>query len=320
MKNWGVDNSDTPLVSVKCMTFNQEKYISQALDGFLKQKTDFPFEILVHDDASTDKTADIIRDYTKRFSKIIKPIYETENQFTKGNGAHHVKIDAMIKGKYIAFCEGDDYWIDEKKLEKQVSFLEKNKNYGMCYSRVYQYLQSDEKYSKYKFGEKIKNYETLFIYGCKIPTNSVICRKQLLDEYQKVIEHIDISNWKMGDLPKWLFIYKNSKVKFFKDIMSVYRILEESASHSIDKNKIKMFRESSISIRKSFLELYPGKNYLELFSNISDFSFYWDNRLYCEVVNVYKKIPLQYRTLKIFGKYLISQIRISCYKSRAFII
>ena len=115
MKNWGVDNSDAPLLSIKCMTFNHEKYIAQCIEGFLTQKTNFSFEILIHDDCSTDKTESIVREYETRFPKIIKGIYEEENQWQKGCGAHHKKIDAAIKGKYIAICEGDDYWTDENK-------------------------------------------------------------------------------------------------------------------------------------------------------------------------------------------------------------
>ena len=136
MQNWGTDNSDTPLVSVRCVTYNHEPYIAQALDGFLMQKTNFPFEVIVHDDASTDRTAEIIREYEARFPKIIKPIYETENQYSKHDGSLRRIMDAACKGKYIAFCEGDDYWIDENKLQMQVDFLEKHDDYSTYYSNV----------------------------------------------------------------------------------------------------------------------------------------------------------------------------------------
>ena len=120
MRNWGVDNSDKPLVSIKCMTYNHEKYISRTLDGFLIQKTTFPFEILVHDDASTDKTTYILHEYEKKFPKIIKVIYEEINQYQFG--MHHKKINEAIKGKYLAVCEGDDYWINKNKLQVQVIY------------------------------------------------------------------------------------------------------------------------------------------------------------------------------------------------------
>ena len=103
MQNW---NGEIPLVSVCCITYNHEPYIVQALNGFLMQKTSFPFEVLIHDDASTDRTADIIREYEKKFPKIIKPIYQKENQYSKGNRAILASfVYPRAKGKYIALCE-----------------------------------------------------------------------------------------------------------------------------------------------------------------------------------------------------------------------
>ena len=122
----------TPLVSVCTLAYNHEPYIRECLDGILMQKTNFAFELLIHDDASTDGTADIIREYEAKYPDIIKPIYQTENQYSKG-----VKINATIqfpraKGKYIALCEGDDYWTDPLKLQKQVDFMEANPNCSLC--------------------------------------------------------------------------------------------------------------------------------------------------------------------------------------------
>lgn len=132
MQNWSVKNTETPLVSVRCITYNHEPYIAQAIDGFLMQKTNFPFEVVIHDDASTDKTADIIREYEKKYPLIIKPIYQTENQYSKGNGAVTKVVNTKLKGKYIAFCEGDDYWIDENKLQVQFDFMEYHPECSLC--------------------------------------------------------------------------------------------------------------------------------------------------------------------------------------------
>lgn len=120
------------VVSVICNTFNQAGYIGDALDGFVKQKTKFNFEVLIHDDASTDGTQDIIKKYEKKYPSIIKPIYESENQYSKG-----VKISLelqypRVKGIYIAFCEGDDYWTDPYKLQKQYDALENHPDIDMC--------------------------------------------------------------------------------------------------------------------------------------------------------------------------------------------
>lgn len=96
------------------------------------QKTTFPFEIVVHDDASTDSTADIIRKYEEKYPNIVKPIYETENQYSKPGYPLGKIVNSALKGKYVAFCEGDDYWIDENKLQRQFDFLYSNIGFVWC--------------------------------------------------------------------------------------------------------------------------------------------------------------------------------------------
>jgi glycosyltransferase involved in cell wall biosynthesis len=122
------------MVTIRCITYNHEAYIRQALEGFVMQKTNFRFEAIVHDDASTDGTAAIIREYAEKYSDIIKPIYETENQYSKYDGTLDRIMNAASRGKYIAFCEGDDYWIDPLKLQKQVDFLDANPEYSMVHT------------------------------------------------------------------------------------------------------------------------------------------------------------------------------------------
>ena len=116
-------NNQSITVSVICTAYNHEKYIRKCLDGIVGQKTNFKFEAIIHDDASTDTTADIIREYEARFSKIIKPIYQKENQYSKGIDIYTLLLP-YITGKYVALCEGDDYWSSPKKLQLQVDMLE----------------------------------------------------------------------------------------------------------------------------------------------------------------------------------------------------
>lgn len=113
-----------PLVSICCTAYNHEKYIAQALDSFLAQKCDFPFEILIHDDASTDRTAEIIRAYAERYPQIIRPMYQTENQYSKGVPISETFNFPRAEGKYIALCECDDFWCDETKLARQIAHME----------------------------------------------------------------------------------------------------------------------------------------------------------------------------------------------------
>lgn len=135
-KNAITNKEEQPLmVTIRCATYNHEPYIRQCLEGFVMQKTNFRFEAIVHDDASTDGTADIIREYAKKYPDIIKPILETENQYSKHDGSIRRIMNAHTRGKYVAMCEGDDYWTDPFKLQKQVDFLELNKEYSFCCTR-----------------------------------------------------------------------------------------------------------------------------------------------------------------------------------------
>lgn len=129
------NNSNPVLVSISCITYNHAPFIRECLDGFIMQKTNFSFEVLIHDDASTDGTTEIIKEYEEKYPDIIKPLYEEENQWIKGRRGSAVFNFPRAKGKYIALCEGDDYWTDPLKLQKQVDFLEANNEYSLCCSR-----------------------------------------------------------------------------------------------------------------------------------------------------------------------------------------
>ena len=309
MQSWGTDNADTPLVSVHCTAYNHEPYIAQALDGFLMQKTNFPFEVIVHDDASTDRTAEVIHEYEVRFPKIIKPIYETENQYSKCDGSLGRIMDAACKGKYIAFCEGDDYWIDESKLQMQVDFLEANLEYGMCYTRAGQFFQRKQHFGRKLLGRQIESFEDLLVKGNGIPTLTVCLRSYLIKKYSEEIQPSE-KNWLMGDYPRWLYVAHESKVKFLDSVTSVYRVLDESASHSEDFAKKEKFINSTFDIIKYFsdyagLELKNDMEIKRLFSLATE-AFVYDEiqkgKEYLSMINIkdirMKKERVKYLVLK----------------------
>jgi len=136
------------VVSICCITYNHEKYIADALDSFLMQNTDFPVEILIHDDASTDRTPDIIREYEARYPDLIKPIFQRENQYSKGVKVAHLN-QKRARGKYIALCEGDDYWTDPYKLQKQVDHMEKHPECSLCVHASYRVTPDKEKLGRH---------------------------------------------------------------------------------------------------------------------------------------------------------------------------
>ncbi|MBQ9205639.1 MAG: glycosyltransferase [Treponema sp.] len=254
MKNWYMKNADVPLVSVICCTYNHEKYISDAIEGFLKQKTTFPFEVLVNDDASTDGTAAILHRYEKNYPNILKIFYHEINEYSQGVDIFG-NLVRTARGKYIAICEGDDYWIDSDKLQLQVNFLEKNPDYGMCYGRVKRYIQRKERFCHSKFGAQIKGFEDLLKNGNRIPTLTVCARRELIDRYNEEIKPAE-KHWLMGDYPMWLYIAHESKTKFFQKDFAVYRILSESASHSENPEKRIEFEKSIINMKLFFYKSY----------------------------------------------------------------
>lgn len=144
---------DKPVVSVICITYNHEKYIRQTFDGFLLQKTSFPIEIWVHDDASTDETKNIILEYVQKYPSLIKPIFQRENQYSRGRKITPI-VTPYCQGSYIALCEGDDYWADPHKLQKQFEFMEANPDYSVCYHDAKIIDESGQVVCKSQLGKK----------------------------------------------------------------------------------------------------------------------------------------------------------------------
>ena len=123
--------SALPLLTVYCAAYNQEAYIRRTLEGFVEQQTDFRFEVYVHDDASTDNTAAIVKEFAEKYPDLIHPMLDTENQWSKGDDSLLRIMFSTFKGKYVAFCDGDDFWTDPQKLQKQVGFLEEHPDYNL---------------------------------------------------------------------------------------------------------------------------------------------------------------------------------------------
>lgn len=232
-----------PMVSICCITYNHEPYIRDCLEGFMMQKTSFPFEVLIHDDASTDHTADIIREYEAKYPDIIKPIYQTENQYSKGVSINRIFNYSRAQGKYIARCEGDDYWIDPLKLQKQFDFMEKNPDYSICGCRSW---HRNEIQKTFWFPKDIGTIEETFHNGINttyllnkvIDTSSIFFRVSC---YEMAKEKIIRDTFKMpfGDIQFRFHLSQYGPIKVLSDRMMVYRINPTSAMGYSDPVKRK---------------------------------------------------------------------------------
>jgi glycosyltransferase involved in cell wall biosynthesis len=246
------------MVTIWCITYNHEPYIRQCLKGFIMQETNFRFEAIVHDDASTDGTAAIIREYAKKYPNIIKPILETENQYSKHDGTIRRMLNKHTHGKYVAMCEGDDYWTDPLKLQKQVDFLESHPDYSMCYSDIICYNQKQNKFHDWTLSKSdIITTEDLIRYN-RVHTLTTLIRNSLLIEYSRFANRLP--PFPLGDYPMWLWMSLKNPIYHFKEKTGVYRVLEKSASHLDNPLKQFRFRLAGYDIRLIFIREFNLKH------------------------------------------------------------
>ena len=229
-------------VSITCITFNQREYIAQAIESFLMQKTNFKYEILIHDDASTDGTTDILREYEKKNPDIIKVVYQTENQYSQGKKITQTFLYPLCQGKYIAFCEGDDYWTDPYKLQKQYDYMEAHPDCSMCVhaadivkADTGQRLKTDSiatKLTKFYIEDAIKGL------GRLISTNSFFYRSEWgmqQPEFRKI--------GPCGDYPMPILCASFGYIAYLPDNMAAHRAMaNNSLSLAWVKNPEKKYK------------------------------------------------------------------------------
>lgn len=221
------------MVSVCVLSYNHEKYLRQCLDGIFMQEVSFPIEVRVHDDASTDRSQEIINEYQQRYPDILKPILQSENQYSKGGGILNKFLLPLCEGKYIALCEGDDYWTDPLKLQKQVDFLESHEDFSMCFHAARISLEGVGASAIGAVCENIENREyssTEVFERWIVPTASIVFRQSDIKDF--VVKHAE---WlTRGDICQVLKCAHVGKIFGMKDCMSVYRMQPSSVSHSAE--------------------------------------------------------------------------------------
>lgn len=325
-------------VSVFCLAYNHEKYIRHTLDGFVIQKTNFKFEVLVHDDASTDSTATIIREYEEKYPDIIKPIYQTENQYSK-----KVKITLDIlfpkaQGEYIAWCEGDDYWIDPLKLQKQYDVMEAHPECSICLHKV-QFIKEDGAMTANMLPRNLndcgviqKGNKTKVFFGRRaqcFQTSCYFIRKGVF-EY-RISEMRQLEDFWTGDGTMLLCSLIEGDVFYINDIMSHYRMFSIGSwtstvckSTSLERQRDRLYRAILGDIY--FDKISNGKYHKYIFGSImhgiADLAHY-DSNLAHLLIKKYKvcfiniigkvsrKLILQYFAIRyvpnLYKKYVSSK-------------
>lgn len=265
-------------VSIICTAFNHERYIRQTLDGFLMQKTTFAYEVLINDDASTDRTAEIIREYEKKYPDIVKPIYQTENQYSIGKSCEGILL-ARVKGDYVALCEGDDFWIDENKLQLQVDYMDNHPECSLC---------AHSGYNCYENGVLMKELFRPFDKDSVVPTEEVISRwlfptASILYRNSMYVEYpIPFrKDAPCGDYPLAVYLALQGTVYYFDRPMSVYRRNSISSLSLMNKNNDQRALKTSIGL-------------LALADRVDEYT----NHQYSEAVRNFKR-PNEYARLML---------------------
>lgn len=264
-----------PLVSICCTTFNHESYIADALEGFVNQKTNFHYEVLIHDDASTDRTAEIIKEFELKYPNLVKPIYQDVNQYSKGIQINRTFNYSRALGKYIALCEGDDYWIDSLKLQRQINYMKANPECTFCFtnakiidvqqqkeSRIFiPYSKENEKY----YYDENSSYDVgkLALLGF-IPTATFMFRKSILENPPDFY----LRKYPGGDLKLKLYATSQGYAHFINEVTSVYRtnVLGSTMSRWKKYNKDQLY-----SHNKGYINLINAVNKYTNYVYSSDF-------------------------------------------------
>ena len=233
---------NVPLVSVCCTTYQHGPFIRQAIEGFLMQRTSFPIEIIIRDDASTDGTSAIVKEFAERHPDLIRPILNAENKFNKGVRA---LPEAMrhARGRYIAICEGDDYWTDPLKIQKQVDFMESNPDHTGCFHRAHKLtdgvaelfpIPDDIDPWDIRFDDLLRTYNF-------VTTASVLIRSSVLPLpawYKRV---------PFGDMAIYALVSSKGRMAMLPESMAVWRVTGSGAWTSLskaqqDRNFLRFFR------------------------------------------------------------------------------
>ena len=309
--------SDKIMVSVMCTAFNHKEYVREALEGMVNQQTDFDYEILINDDVSTDGTADIVREYAEKYPTKVRAFFPEKNLYSQNIDVYYHTFFPNAQGKYVAFCEGDDYWTDETKLQRQVDFLEEHPEYSACvHNTVLHYCdaQQPDDTLLHHGGDRDVEFEDILpgMHGAW-HTSSLMARTEVLasppDYYHIASEH------GFGDFPYGLMVRNAGKVRYLNRAMSVYRLNsnQEAWSSGFDyvaKKRI-YFLEGVVKTLEAFRNHVSDEAVLALIDENLDEALF---RKYNAEGNA--KMMLQPRFKKVFAQRPL-KFRLKIYLNRS---
>lgn len=247
-----MNQSEKYMVMIRCFTYNHEKYLKDALQGFVSQKTDFPFIAVVIDDFSSDSTAEILHEYEKKYPEIIKAIYLKENYYSQHKSKYPLYQEINEASKYVALCEGDDYWTDPFKLQKQVDFMETHIGCSMCFhnAKVLNEANVGTYFSEGSVEDRDYRSNDIFPQWI-VPTASVLYRRDVVDKIK--IKHKD---WLMyGDIGLFLSCAKAGIIHGLSETMSVYRINSGGITQKGNRQLYRKWIKHERCLRMNFPDL-----------------------------------------------------------------
>ena len=240
------------LVSVCVTTYNHAPYIERAVESFLAQRCDFGVEIILSDDCSSDSTPQICRSYAERYPDRVRFITSAENV---GMRANYRRTLEAAKGKYVALCDGDDWWCDVDKLARQVAVMEADEQLGLCYTRSRR-VQGEREWL-YPAGEMFTDFDNM-LFNNTVENSSALARKDLVMRYYAEVRPEEHPEWLTDDAPMWIWFAACSRMVAIDIPMAVHRLLPESVSQSGNYLRRIAFCDSLMDISLWFDERYGG--------------------------------------------------------------
>ena len=241
-----------PLVSVIVTTYNHEPYLAEALNAILSQECDFGVEIIVGEDCSNDNTLGVCKTFADHYPDKITLITSTENV---GWRANYRRCVEAARGRYIAFCDGDDYWCNKNRLAEQVALMEQNRSIGLCYTLAERRDGEGRLVGRFPIGEGHTTLDAM-LHDWSVENCTTLASRELVLDYYATEKPENHPEWLTEDLPMWLYVAAHSEVAYIDKATAVHRVFPDSVSHSTSLAKRLAFCDSSSNIKLWFDERY----------------------------------------------------------------